>query len=190
MKLLLVRHGPAADRRAWGAQGKDDRKRPLTEEGVERTRKAATGLARLVDGPDVVASSPYVRAMETARIVAEALGESGGEGRREAGRGRGAVGGAREPERVDALAHDADPRDLLPWLEQRSGASLVVAVGHEPQLGRLATWLLSGADRPFLGLRKAGACLLDLGDDPQPGRARLLWLVEPSQLRRLARGGR
>ncbi|HET8733906.1 MAG TPA: hypothetical protein VFM45_09060, partial [Anaeromyxobacteraceae bacterium] len=99
-------------------------------------------------------------------------------------------GGAREPQRVEALAHDADPRDLLPWLEQRSGASLVVAVGHEPQLGRLATWLLSGADRPFLGLRKAGACLLDLGDDPKPGTARLLWLVEPSQLRRVARSGR
>ncbi len=179
MRLLLVRHGPAVDRRAWGAQGKDDRKRPLTEEGVERTRKAATGLARLVDAPDVVASSPYVRAIETARIVAEALGEGGGD-----------EDGAREPERVEALAHDADPRDLLPWLEKRSGASLVVAVGHEPQLGRLATWLLSGAARPFLGLRKAGACLLDLGDDPKPGTARLLWLVEPSQLRRVARSGR
>jgi phosphohistidine phosphatase len=175
VKLLLVRHGPAADRRAWGAQGKDDRKRPLTAEGTERTRMAAGGLAHLVDPPDVIASSPYVRALETARIVAAALG--------------GSLAGT-EPERVDALAHDAAPGDLAPWLGQRSGESLVVAVGHEPQLGRLASWLLTGEDRSILELRKAGACLLDLGDAPRPGSARLLWLLAPSQLRRLARRGR
>ena len=60
-------------------------------------------------------------------------------------------------------------------------------VGHEPQLGRLAGWLLARADDPFLELKKAGACLLDLGERPRAGSARLLWMLAPAQLRRLGR---
>lgn len=178
MKLLLVRHGPAVDRRAWGARGRDDRRRPLTGAGAARTREAAAGLARLVDPPDVVASSPYVRALETARIVSDAF--AAGRARREPITPSG-------PGVVEALAHDADPRALRPWLVRRVDQPLVALVGHEPQLSRLASWLLTGDPRSILQIKKAGACLLDLGDEPHPGSARLLWLLAPSALRRLGR---
>ena len=48
------------------------RKRPLTEEGMSRMRKAARGLARLGVAFDVVLTSPLVRARQTAEIVAAA----------------------------------------------------------------------------------------------------------------------
>ncbi len=175
MRLLLVRHGPAADRRAWGAAGKDDALRPLTEEGEERTRRAFRGLARLLDGPYRVVTSPHVRAVRTAELL-------------------GAVLGAGTPGRVPGLAPGGEPGRLLRWLEGREDEEGLALVGHEPLLGALGSLLLAGPavgergpSRPFLQLRKAGACLLETGDPPRAGEARLAWLLAPGQLRRLGR---
>jgi len=168
VKLLLVRHAPAGDRLAWAAAGKDDFVRPLVPEGRRRMREAARGLARLVDAPGALATSPLVRAVQTADVVARALD----------------VPAADE---LDALRPGSPPRVLLPWLRAHRGADLVAAVGHEPHLGALASWLLAGRTRPFLALKKGGACLLDLGASPGEGAGMLLWMVAPGQLRRLGR---
>ena len=168
MRLLLVRHGPAEDRVAWRALGKDDATRPLTAEGRERTRAAMKGLSLLVDPPGVVATSPLVRAVETAAELARAL-RSGA------------------PEELLAIAPEGPPVGVIPWLASRGEVELVALVGHEPQLGRLACWLLARSDEPFLALKKGGACLLDLGERPRAGAARLVWMVAPSELRRQGR---
>jgi len=91
------------------------------------------------------------------------------------------------PEELHAIAPHAAPAEALPWLEARSGLDLVALVGHEPHLGTLASWLLAGSAAPFLTLKKAGACLLDLGARPRAGSARLAWMLAPAQLRRLGR---
>lgn len=180
VRLLLVRHGPAGDRLRWRASGRPDSERPLTPGGRDRTRAAVRGLARLVDAPGAVATSPLVRAVETAAILCDGLG----------------AGAAEE---LAALVHSSPPEAALPWLAAHRRTGLAAFVGHEPHLSRLACWLLAGAGaaggdgpgrrgtEPFLGLRKAGACLLDLGTRPRPGGARLLWLLAPVQLRRLGR---
>ena len=184
MRLLLFRHGPAADRLAWRGRGRADALRPLTRDGVGRTRAAARGIASLIDVPGAVATSPLVRAVETAGELCAAF--AGGRGRAR----QGMAGAPPEPEELPALAPDAEPAALLPWLRARSGLDLVAVVGHEPHLGRLASFLLAGEGADFIGLKKAGACLIDLGDRPGPGTARLLWLLAPSQLRRLGRSQR
>jgi len=74
MRLLVIRHAPAGDREAWSAEGKDDRARPLTAAGRRKMREAANGLARLVPRPAALGTSPLVRARETARLAARALG--------------------------------------------------------------------------------------------------------------------
>ncbi len=66
-ELYLIRHGLAEER---GDRWPDDNKRPLTDEGISRMRKATRGLARLGVTVDVVLSSPLVRARQTAEIVA------------------------------------------------------------------------------------------------------------------------
>jgi phosphohistidine phosphatase len=172
VKLLLFRHGPAGDRLAWRASGRPDAVRPLTADGRARTRAAVRGLSRALDPPGAVATSPLVRAVETAAILCRGLG----------------AGAAEE---LPALEPPAPPDAVLPWLHAHRRTGLAALVGHEPHLSRLACWLLAGeagaGGEPFLGLRKAGACLLDLGTRPGPGRARLLWLLAPAQLRRLGR---
>ena len=168
MKLLLVRHGPAADRAEWRGLGKEDFLRPLTANGRARTRAAAKGLSRLVAPPGAIATSPFARAVQTADQVARAFG-------------------VEAPEELHAIAPDAEPAEVLSWLEARAGLDLVALVGHEPHLGSLASWLLARSSAPFLELKKAGACLLDLGDRPRAGAARLAWMLAPAQLRRLGR---
>ena len=69
-ELYLIRHGLAEER---GDAWPDDVKRPLTEDGMERLRKEARGLARLDVSFDVVLTSPLVRARQTAEIIVAAF---------------------------------------------------------------------------------------------------------------------
>jgi phosphohistidine phosphatase len=168
MMLLLIRHGPAGDREAWRALGKDDFLRPLTADGRARTRAAARGLARVADRPQALATSPLARAIQTADHVARAFG-------------------VEAAEELHAVVPAGAPAAVMPWLTARAKLDLVALVGHEPHLGKLASWLLARTSTPFLQLKKGGACLLDLGARPRAGEARMVWLLTPAQLRRLGR---
>jgi phosphohistidine phosphatase len=168
VRVLLFRHGPAGERRAWAAKGKPDAERPLTKKGVEKTRQAARGLCRLAPRLERIAASPLVRAEQTADALAEAYPKT-----------------ARVS--LDELAPDGDRDRLLSWLRAQPASSRLALVGHEPSLSRAAAWLLTGRDEPIFELRKAGACLLEFPRAPSPGGARLLWLAKPSQLRLVGR---
>src|SRR6202020_3116131 len=74
MILYLVRHGIAVDPNDPKSPAEPER--PLTAKGVQKTRAAALGLKELKVKPDVLITSPYVRAAQTAEIFAEALGFS------------------------------------------------------------------------------------------------------------------
>lgn len=155
MELLLVRHGVAEE-------GSPDAARALTKDGRRRAREAARGLAKLVDGAGIVATSPLTRAAQTAELVAAALGA--------------------EVVVVEALAPGQPFADALAWLKRRR-EERVVMVGHEPHLSGLASWLMTGRDRRVLALKKAQGVLLELSA-AKPGAARLLWSVPPRLLRR------
>lgn len=165
MDLLVVRHAIAEDRDAFAETGRPDAARPLTAAGRRRFEQGARGLRRLVE-VDLLATSPLVRAVETADLLAGALGL-----------GRAA--------RLPALEPEADPAALLPWLRRHRARATVAIVGHEPHLSSLVALLLLGRRAGFLTLRKGGACLLRLGATPGRGEAALRWLLTPAQLRRL-----
>ncbi|MGH7710339.1 MAG: phosphohistidine phosphatase SixA [Gemmatimonadaceae bacterium] len=168
MQLVVIRHAIADDRDEFAESGRDDAERPLTRIGRRRMRRNARGLRRV--GPAIVriGSSPYVRAVDTAQIVAETLGV------------------AEEIAIVDALTPEMPSEALLPWLSAQPAESTVAIVGHEPHLGRLVTWLLTGDSESHVVFKKGGACLLDLGVRPAAGSALLHWLLTPGQLRSLA----
>src|SRR5260370_34582850 len=69
-EIYLIRHGIAEER---GDAWPDDAKRPLTEEGMARLRKAARGLTRAGVSIDLMLTSPLVRARQTAEIIAAEL---------------------------------------------------------------------------------------------------------------------
>jgi phosphohistidine phosphatase len=166
VKLLIIRHGPAGDRAEWEAEGRDDRLRPLTLQGKKEMRRIVEGLATIVSRIDLLATSPLVRAAQTAEIVASHFDC--------------------EPVTVDALAPGNDPDEVVKWLrEQRE--DVVAVVGHEPDLSTVAGYLLTGKSSSFLTLKKSGTCLLELDDPAGPGKARLEWLLTPRVLKQLGR---
>jgi phosphohistidine phosphatase len=169
VKLVIIRHGPAGNREQWEAEGRDDRLRPLTSEGRKEMHAAAAGLARLVPTIDVLATSPLVRAAESAEAV-------------------GSIYSSRIVT-LDSLAPDHDPDELVRWLRDQRSAQTVALVGHEPHLGTLVGYLLTERRVSFIDLKKGGACLLDLTDPPRPGRGTLEWLLTRRELRRLGEAG-
>jgi phosphohistidine phosphatase len=169
MQLLVIRHGPAGSREAWAAAGDEpDEARPLTGAGRKKTRRAARGLTNVVREVDLLATSPLVRAAETAEIVSEAFG-----------------GVATFP--LDELRPERRPEELLEWLRGLDEDTVAAVVGHEPHLGFLMGWLLTGTSDAFLELKKGGAALLEFDDPPSGGNAMLLWALAPRHLRALGR---
>ena len=164
MRVILLRHGPAGRRDA--SRWPDDRARPLTVGGEERTRLAVRGLARMVDSVERVLTSPLTRASQTARMVVEVLD-------------------AREFETIEALGPGGAARDVLAALRRSKAEDSVVLVGHEPDLGELAGSLLSRTSLA-LPLKKAGACAILFESAPGAGTGELEWLLPPRALRRLA----
>jgi phosphohistidine phosphatase len=166
VKLLIIRHGPAGDRAEWEAEGRDDRLRPLTAAGQKEMRRVAEGLATMVPGLDLLATSPLVRAAQTAEIVASQYDC--------------------ETVTVEALAPGNDPKELVKWLRGQRGDTVAV-VGHEPDLSSLACYLLTGEPASRLTLKKSGTGLLQLGNPPGPREGTLEWLLTPRVLKQLAK---
>lgn len=168
MKLLLIRHAIAEEREDFARTGKDDRLRPLTDEGRKKMKQAARGLRTLVSDIDLLATSPLTRAAQTAAIL-------------------DSVYGGLEEVEIEELSPEATPEAFLRWLRRQEG-EVLAAVGHEPSLGQILSWLLTGTERRLFVFRKGGACLLEFpdGNEPAGGTATLLWALTPAQLRTLA----
>jgi phosphohistidine phosphatase len=167
MKLLLVRHGIAEDQEEFAKTKQDDTLRPLTKEGRWKMERVSKGLRRAVPAVDVLAASPLVRAAQTAKIIAARYGD---------------LSVATTP----SLEPNASFDSFLSWLKRQRGAQTVAAVGHEPHLGGLATWLLTGSEISKISFRKGGACLLEFESAPSAGGGVLLWALTPALLRALA----
>ena len=69
MELLIIRHGLAGDKTAWAKKGRPDAERPLTKEGRRKLKEAAPGLAKVFGKAELLASSPLVRALQTAELL-------------------------------------------------------------------------------------------------------------------------
>src|SRR5205807_56870 len=109
-------------------------------------------------------SSPLVRAVQTAEIVAEAFD------------------GARSVQ-IAALSPRKPPAQLLEWLQAHPPDATVALVGHEPHLSTFLCWLLTGLQESFVDFRKGGAAMVEAAHPVTAGRAKLLWVLKPSQLR-------
>ncbi len=167
MKLYLLRHGIAADLEE--ADCSRDADRPLTPKGKRRVRAIAAALKRLGVKPGLILTSPYLRARQTAGIVAEILGAKG---------------------RLRLCSHltpGGNARRLIEFIQEAEPeAGAVLLVGHEPYLSSLASWLVTGSPSSTLTLKKGGVCLLNVSE-LTPGRcATLEWLLTPRQMRLMA----
>jgi phosphohistidine phosphatase len=165
MQIVIIRHGIAASA-ASAKSAHDDASRSLTKEGRQKMRKAAKGLQRLVPALDLIATSPLARAAQTAEIISEAYD------------------GVRTVQ-VSALSPRKPVAALLEWLNAHPADATLALIGHEPHLSAFLCWLLTGLQESFVGLKKGGIALLQCDAPVSPGRAKLEWLLKPSQLRDL-----
>lgn len=172
MRLYFLRHAVAIERGAWDGA---DSERPLTDEGREQTHAAARGLTALGLRLDGLYTSPYVRASDTARIVAEALG----------------VEITVWPE----LASGCDLERLAPRLAELTDAREVMLVGHEPDFSAMIGRLIGANSAPArLELKKGACCRVDVprkvmaANDRRKltGAGELSWLLTPTQLALMA----
>ena len=121
------------------------------------------GLAALDPDIGLIASSPFARAWQTARVLAHVLD----------------VGVVEELE--DLCPGGSRPR-ILEFLASRTSNRTALLVGHEPDLGELAGALLFGTPTS-LSLKKAGACAIRFEGEPCEGGGRLSWLMPPRLLK-------
>jgi phosphohistidine phosphatase len=166
MKLLIIRHAIAEDREEFARTGKDDRLRPITDEGRKRMKQGARGLKTLLPEIDLLATSPLTRAAQTGAVLDTVYG------------------GLSEVE-IEELAPEATPVEFLSWLRQQTAESVAV-VGHEPSISLIVSCLLTGTEKRIFSFRKGGACLLEFAGEVGAGTATLLWALTPNLLRELA----
>jgi phosphohistidine phosphatase len=158
LDLYIVRHA-AAHRRDFD-RWPDDSERPLTADGEEKFRPVARKMGE-ISGVDVVFSSPFVRAWQTAEIL-----------EREAG--------WPSPRPLPELEPERAPHKTLRALEEYDHPQSVALVGHRPHLHEFAAFLLTGEVGGIdLRIKKGGAVDLRFDDELVPGEAALRWLITP-----------
>lgn len=165
MRIILFRHAPAEarDPERWP----DDLARPLTSRGATRARRAVRGIVLLEPGLRRVLTSPALRAIKTAQILADELQTP------------------TQPQELASLAPGGQWRETLRALAREPINSVVALVGHEPDLGELASALQFGAPA-VVPLRKAGACAIEM-ESLEPAAGQLRWFLGPGALRSVAK---
>ena len=163
MNLFILRHGIAVERGTPGYERDADR--PLTPKGERRLGQIADAMEAMGLTFDVILSSSYVRARQTAEIVADALGLK------------------KKLEFSEALTPGGDARALIAALNKLDPRpENVLLVGHEPYLSELISTLTSGDAHVVIDFKKGGLCKLEV-ETLRPGRcATLAWLLTPRQM--------
>lgn len=166
MQLFIVRHGVAIDRE--DPHCPPDPERFLTEEGIEKTRQVVKGVAEIAPVPDLMLSSPYVRAFQTAEIFAKALEYS-----------KEKIG------KSDFLLPGAESLQLFRELSKDKDNSVVYVFGHAPHLDDLIATAV-GSKHHITALKKAGVALLELKRLVPPS-GELVWISTPKILRKVGK---
>ena len=166
MELYIVRHGIAIDREDPHSPADPDRF--LTEEGIDKTKQVAKGIAALGLTADVLISSPYVRARQTADIFAAALEYPKAKIRQS-----------------EALLPSADPAIFFRELAKDKQSSTIFCFGHAPHVDNLIAAAL-GAKHPLTAMKKSGVGLVELKRISPPS-GQLVWLITPKLIRRAAK---
>ena len=167
MDLLLIRHADAIDADA----GMTDAERPLSDEGREKMRKGAKGLRNLVAGSypplDGILTSPLLRSVETAQIIAREVNDN------------------EEVVECPPLCSGSKWADLLPILAPYPKSARIVLVGHEPELGRLAGWLLQPGCEAAIPMKKGSLICFEIDEAVAEPKTELQYFLTPKQLRQL-----
>ena len=162
MNLYVLRHGLAVEP---GSPGYKDAERPLLPKGERKLWKIAEAMEAMELSFELILSSPYVRARQTAEIVAEAFNAG------------------KKLEFSETLEPAGSVRRLIETVTHRRPLPKdVLLVGHEPYLSELISLLVSGETGLSVMMKKGGLCKLSTPLLQHRRCATLEWLLTPKQM--------
>jgi phosphohistidine phosphatase len=164
MEIYILRHAIAVQR-GTAEYPNDDR--PLAKKGIQKMKTAAKGITNLIQSADLILTSPLTRAFDTAKIAAEALRYK------------------KKIEVCKQLLPGNPPSTVIDYLSKYKNKKNVLIVGHEPDVGMLASTLL-GSPRSIIEFKKGTLCRIDVDKMPLKEPGKLIWHLTPKQLRALA----
>ncbi len=154
MKICILRHAEAEPR----GLGVAEAARKLTAEGKRELRAVLKQAREAGVDPEVILTSPWTRALETAVAARDALA-------------------CKQLIETKSLLPDVLPSHI--WGEIRSLRPLkeIMVVGHEPHLSRFAAFLLEAP--VAIDLKKSGLIRIEVQDKEGPPRGILKWMLTP-----------
>jgi len=161
MNLYIIRHAIAVDE---GSADFEDSQRPLTDKGRRKMRQIAKGLYALGVEFDLILSSPYLRAQETAEVLADVL---------------------KVKKKIifsESLIPESEPEKVIAEINESHTVDSLAIVGHEPHLSSLIGLLAANNPNIDITLKKGGVCYLSADDLHHAHRATLEWLLTPGIL--------
>jgi phosphohistidine phosphatase len=162
MNLYIIRHAIAVDQGT--SDYESDSQRPLTDKGRKKMRQIARALRNLGVEFDLILSSPYVRARETAEILADVF---------------------KMKKKIlfsDNLIPLGNPELLITEVNEKYSVDSLAVVGHEPHLSTLLGLLTAENAKIDITLKKGGVCYLSADDLHHEHQATLEWLLTPGIL--------
>jgi len=161
MNLYIIRHAIAVDE---GIADFEDSQRPLTDKGRKKMRQIAKGLRSLGVEFDLILSSPYLRAQETAEILEDMF---------------------KVKKKIvfsESLVPESEPEKVIAEINESHSVDSLALVGHEPHLSSLIGLLVANTINIDITLKKGGVCHLSVDDLHHAHRATLEWLLTPGIL--------
>jgi phosphohistidine phosphatase len=155
MTVYFLRHGNAGERRANPVQ---DEKRPLDKEGIEQCRYMGRLLNSMDTHVDLILSSPLKRSTQSAAMVGNEIAYE------------------LKIELTPALRPGASFEAFRELLYKVGGLESVMVVGHNPNLSRFLSLLVTGGlSNSAMEMKKGSVARVEIG----PKRSVLNWLVTP-----------
>lgn len=167
MNLYIVRHAIAVDREDF--EGEDDSQRPLTDRGRRKMKKITRGLCQLGVELDIILSSPYVRARDTAEILASEL---------------------KMKDKLafsESLVPPGNFDQLIGEINDTYNVGSLAVVGHEPMLSEFISLLAVGSPGLAVTMKKGGVCCLSVDHLSNDHRATIEWLLTPAIMAALSK---
>ena len=161
MKLLVIRHAQAMERAEALRMNLSENERPLTKRGIKAFSDSVEALHKINPKIDLILTSPLKRAHDTALLLQKRYKNA----------------------RLEVFQPLAVGKSLSTVLRGIFGDTENLAiVGHEPQLSRLISFLISGQKESFIELKKGAACLIEIHGSFSKFKAELKWLITPKIL--------